>query len=357
MGCHRISPIGSPTIRSKMKALVYTSISHVDILERPKPVPGPDDVLVKIALTGICGSDLHGFLGHHAKRQPGLILGHETVGVVEKGPGELVGKRVVINPLLTCGKCRNCRGGRENACQTWRLLGFDQTQGAFAEYVAVPIKNAVPIPDHVPFAQAVLVEPLANAIHLLSMVPDSAGFGASGVILGGGTLGTLIAIVAKARGFNVVAVSEPNPLRADALKELGFSRIVSPLATDLRQEILKFTDGEGVAFAVDAVGIENTRKSSVEILRKGGTSLLLGLDHGPTTLDYQDIVRREIRLQGSFAFTSNDFADALHFIASGGVEIGNFMDVLPLEDGQQGFDRLAKDPGNRLKIALSVNME
>jgi threonine dehydrogenase-like Zn-dependent dehydrogenase len=340
-----------------MKALVYTAVNHVEILERPKPVIGQDEVLVRIALTGICGSDLHGFLGHHAKRQPGLILGHETVGVVEQGPGHLVGQRVVVNPLLTCGNCRNCQGGRENACLTWRLLGFDQTQGAFAEYVALPIKNVVPIPDHVPFTQAVLVEPLANAIHLLSMVPRSAGFGATGVILGGGTLGTLIAIVANARGFNVVAVSEPNPMRADALKELGFTKIISPLSTDLRQEVLKLTDGEGVAFAVDAVGIENTRKSAVEILRKGGTSLLLGLDHGSTTLDFQDIVRREIRLQGSFAFTSNDFMDALRFIALGGVEIGNFMDILPMSDGQLGFDRLAKDPGNRLKIALSVSAE
>ncbi len=322
-----------------MKALVYTAVNRVEILERPQPVPGDGEVLVQVAATGICGSDLHGFLGHHARRQPGLVLGHETVGIARSGL--LAGRRVVVNPLTACGDCRACALGTPNVCATWRLLGLDDVQGAFAEYLVVPEENVLPIPDGVPDSRAVLTEPLANAVHILGLLPAQRGL--RGAILGGGTLGALIMLVALRWGMEVEAVVEPNAARAEALRRLGAPRVIDPRVESLP---------EGLDFAVDAVGRSTTRQAAVRSVRKGGTVLLLGLDEGDTTLDFQDLVRREIRLQGSFAFTPDDFRDALGMIADGHVQLDSFTDILPLAEGQAAFERLANDPGDRLKILL-----
>src|SRR5580693_9039885 len=121
-----------------MKALLYSALKTLEMCDLPEPVAGPGEVKIRVAATGICGSDVHGFLGHSARRQPGLVLGHETLGVVVAGDDSLAGKRVSVNPLMTCGTCAACRAGRQNVCRSWKLLGLDQTNGGFAEYVVVP---------------------------------------------------------------------------------------------------------------------------------------------------------------------------------------------------------------------------
>src|SRR5688500_11929124 len=128
-----------------MKALVLSAFEKLEMQERETPRAGAGEVVVRVRATGICGSDVHGFLGHHVGGQPGLVLGHETVGEVQEvGAGldeSLIGARVAVNPLISCMKCRACAAGRHNCCATWRLLGLDQTAGAFAESVVVPARN------------------------------------------------------------------------------------------------------------------------------------------------------------------------------------------------------------------------
>ncbi|HEY0868701.1 MAG TPA: alcohol dehydrogenase catalytic domain-containing protein [Fimbriimonas sp.] len=335
-----------------MRALVYTAVKKVEMRDFPDPQAAGGEVVVRVRATGICGSDLHGFLGHQKRRQPGLVLGHETLGIVESGPENLAGRRVSVNPLLTCGECSACRSGRQNCCRSWRLLGLDTTHGGFAERVAVPMRNVFPLPDHVSDAAAVMVEPLANAIHLLSMVPNHAGLLPSVAIVGAGTLGAAILAVARIRGLNVVLVTETNPKRTDVAKELGAPVVLNPLETDWVAEARRMTDGVGVDVAIDAVGLARTRIEAADAVAKGGTVLLLGLDEGPTTLDFQDLVRREVRLQCSFAYTDRDFAEALSLVVSGRASFEKWTDLVPMDQGQSAFDRLVTDPGDRLKIAL-----
>ena len=335
-----------------MKTLVYSALKAVEIQQRPEPTPGPQEVKVRISATGICGSDVHGFLGHSARRKPGLVLGHETVGHVVEGNPQLVGNRVSVNPLICCGTCPACRAGRHNCCANWRLLGMDSTPGAFAEFVVVPERNVHPLPESVSDAAAVMVEPLANAFHILSMIPPSAGLLPSAVILGGGTLGACILTVAKARGLNVIAVSEPNALRAEVARKLGASNIVDPSSSDVVQAILDLTDGFGVPVAIDAVGNTHTRNAAAKVVSKGGTALLLGLDEGPTSFDFYDLVRREVRLQTSFAYTEFDYAAALDFVIRGGTHFDPWTEVMPLEQGQEAFEKLISNRGDIIKVAL-----
>jgi 2-desacetyl-2-hydroxyethyl bacteriochlorophyllide A dehydrogenase len=340
-----------------MKVLVYTAIGELTIEEFPDPKPARGEVRVRVSATGICGSDIHGFLGHQARRQPGLILGHETLGIIDEvGDGvdaELVGKRVSVNPLISCGVCPPCRAGRQNVCVSWKLLGLDRTHGGFAEAVVVPQRNVHPLPDSVSDCAAVMVEPLANAFHILSMIPGSAGLLPTAVLFGAGTLGSCILTVALARGLNILAVSEPNPRRAEVARRLGAPRVFNPKDVDFAEQIRKLTDGRGVEVAIDAVGRQVTRTTAAAVTSRGGTVLLLGLDEGPTTFDFADVLRRELRLQCSYAYTESDFAAALDFVVQGRADFGPYTDIVPLEAGQQAFERLIGDPGDRLKIALT----
>lgn len=335
-----------------MKALVYTAVRTVEVHEVDMPVAGPTEVLVRVGATGICGSDIHGFLGHSSRRMPGLILGHETVGIIEEGDESLLGKRVSVNPLITCMLCPACRAGRHNNCLNWRLLGMDQTHGGFGEYVTVPRRNVHPIPDSVHDEKAVMVEPLANAFHILSMIPQSAGLAPTAVIVGGGTIGACIYAVAQARGLQILAVSEPNPKRQAILEALGCRRVIDPRSTDVADTILAETNGQGVSLAIDAVGSSVTRNTCAKLVSRGGTALLLGLDEGTTSFDFFDLVRREVRLQTSFAYTEQNYAEALDFVVNGAVDFTPWTTSMPTEQGQQAFETLVNSPGQYLKIAL-----
>jgi threonine dehydrogenase-like Zn-dependent dehydrogenase len=336
-----------------MKALVYSALKTLEIQDVPEPSVGPGEVKVRVCATGVCGSDLHGFLGHSARRQPGLVLGHETMGVVTEGDDALIGRRVSVNPLITCGVCPACRAGRQNCCPTWRLLGMDRTHGGFAESVVVPGRNVHPIPDSVSDSAAVMVEPLANAFHILSMIPPSAGSLPDVAIVGGGTLGACILSVCLARGFNVIVISEPNPLRAGVMCKLGAKTILNPIVSDVVEFVKTSTDEQGVAVAIDAVGSAETRNAVAKMVSRGGTALLLGLNEGPTSFDFFDLIRREVRLQTSFAYTDQNFAEALDFVVRGAFDYSAWTDVLPLEQGQEAFEKLIEDPKDRIKIALT----
>ncbi len=334
-----------------MKALVYTKVGALELQEVPEPEVGPGEVLVRVSLTGICGSDVHGFLGHSARRQPGLVLGHETLGVVQDGDPELAGRRVSVNPLIGCGTCRACRAGRQNVCSTWRLLGLDRTQGGFAEWVSVPRRNVIPLPDHVSDAAAVMIEPLANAIHLLAKAPREARPFPKTALLGGGTLGACILSVALLQGFEVVLVAEPNPRRAEVARALGAQQVCGGQEQEV-MDILATACPGGVDVAVDAVGKQATRQLSARALCRGGTALLLGLDDGPTSFDFHDLIRREVRLQTSFAYTESDFQAAFDLVDQRRVDFEEWTDVVSIVSGQAAFDKLVRDPEDRLKIAL-----
>ena len=177
-----------------MKALVYTGVESLAYRDAPGPAPEPGEVLIKVRAVGICGSDMHAWLGHDARRPAPLILGHEAAGVITGGPRS--GERVTVNPLVTCGTCPACRAGRENLCATRQIISMPPREGAFADFVRIPERNLVTVPDQVPLDIAALAEPLAVSWHAVRLGIEAlhAGEAACALVIGGGAIGLAAAL-------------------------------------------------------------------------------------------------------------------------------------------------------------------
>ena len=333
-----------------MKALVLTGKEKVEIQEVARPRAAEGEVLLRVSTAGICGSDIHGFLGHSPRRKPGLILGHEAVGVVsEVGPGVKnfrEGQRVYVNPLISCGKCEACASGRENCCASWRLLGMDRVHGAYAEFVAVPSSQLRAIPDGVSDERAVWAEPLANIVHCFRISMNEKPKAMA--ILGAGTMGSLGVTLAKARGIAKVIVVDKNEARLAAAKQIGADVAINVDVGNAKEQI------GAVDYVFDAVGVTAMRRLSLDVCKRGGRIAFLGMGENESSLPFVDMIRNEQAIFTSFAYTPADFAESVRLIESGTGPLLDWMETRPLEQGQEAFLKMTHDPGGVLKLLLVI---
>lgn len=346
-----------------MRALVWLGPRRMTLDGVALPEPGPGEVRVRVEAVGICGSELSGYLGHNALRVPPLVMGHEFAGVVdavgsavaegagassEAGTGRrdaapagrsgapVMGARVVVNPLLSCGHCGACRAGRANLCARRALVGAHRP-GAFAEAVVVPANACLTLPDAVDAVAAAMVEPLACAVRATRL----AGVGPETRlrVLGAGTIGLLCALVARAAGAAEVSIVDPNRARVAVGEAWGLDAPTG--APDL---------GDAV---IDAVGLEATRVRAVELLERGGTAVFVGLHEPSTRFDGNELVREEKVVRGSFAYAPDDFARALELITGGFLPPpGAWRSERPLAAGPASFEELIDGDPGVVKIVL-----
>lgn len=316
-----------------MKALVYTDTERIEWRDVAEPVPGPGQCVVEVAYSCICGSDMHAYHGQDSRRVPPLVLGHEAVGTV--AGGRLAGKRVVINPLMTCGTCAACRGGREHLCANRELIGM-RVAGAFAERVAVDEACLTELPDDLAFDQAAITEPLACAIHTVDIgLARLAGpmDKAKAVVLGGGAIGLLSALVFARRGIGELWIAETNPHRQAILRETVKARVYTPGSDD--------PDGtppeEAVDIVLDAVGSGATRAAASRLAAPGGTIVHIGLQNQQDGLDTRRLTLQEIAFIGTYCYTRADFAEAVGMLSDGLIRRDGWTEVRRLADGAGGF--------------------
>jgi len=227
-----------------MKALVLEAPERLVCREAPDPSPGDGELSIRIAASGICGSDMHAYLGHDERRPTPLILGHECAGTLIGGPRD--GERVAVNPLATCGVCPSCRAGRDNLCPGRQIISMPPREGAFAERVAIPARNVVTVPDDVASEKAALAEPIACGWHAVRVGRVAVG-GTVGcaLILGGGAIGLGVALSLAAQGIGDVTIVEPNAARRAVLEAAGQSA-VSPDDADRDAVFDLVIDGAGL---------------------------------------------------------------------------------------------------------------
>ncbi len=339
-----------------MKALVYEGPRQLNLRELPEPLPGPDDVLIKVAYSGICGSELGGYLGHNALRRPPLVMGHEFSGrivalgqqAITANPDLAVGQRVTVNPLIYCGRCAYCLSGRHNLCRQRQLLGAHQP-GSYAELVKAPARMVYPLPEQLSLEQAALTEPLACALRAAELAACTPLDRV--LIIGLGPIGLLVLQVMQAFGGRDIFAADTDPERR-AMGQKFQVRVIDPRADELVDLIRAETEGRGVEVAIDAVGATTTRQQSLQAVAGGGRVVHIGLHEEESVLPVNLLIRQEINLQGSFAYTPANFQTALDWLAAGRIQLEPWLVKAPLAQGRDYFERLLGQPGPVAKVLL-----
>jgi L-iditol 2-dehydrogenase len=336
-----------------VRALVYAAHDRIEVRDVPEPAPGPGEVVVRVAAAGICGSELEAFATRSPRRPPPLVMGHEFCGqVAALGAGVdaiAVGDRVVMNSIIACRACEACHEGRSHLCPRREVFGM-RRPGGFAELCAVPAATVFQLPEKVSPLEGALVEPLANAVHVFSLVEER--LPETVVVIGAGTIGLLCLAVARAVGaFRLVAV-DPNPARLAVAHALGAEPVIDPRETPLRDAIAAFTRGRGADVVVDAAGTTETRRDAVGIARPGGTVVWIGLHGDDTALSGAEVVLGERRVQGSYSVTARDLRKAIGLFAHGRVDIAPWARPFPLADGARVFREVLAQPQEYVKAIL-----
>lgn len=344
-----------------MRALVLTAYNRLEVQDRPEPELGPRDVRVRVAACGICGSDVHGIDGSTGRRRPPIVMGHEASGVIEGlGPdveGFRVGDRVTFDSTVYNPESFFSRRGLFNLCDDRRVLGVScadyRRDGAFAELVSVPAHIVYRMPDGMTFEQAAMVEPVSIAVHARTLTPPAPGDTA--LVIGAGLIGLMTVQVLRHSAAGRILAADVDDGRLALARELGAEATFNSKTTDVTAAVRNLTGGRGADVVFEAVGLEDTVRAAVAAARKGGSVALIGNLAREVALPLQDVVTRQLRLQGSCA-SNGEYPECLELIGSGKVDVDRFISaVAPLEDGPAWFERLYRREPGLMKVLLRPN--
>lgn len=331
-----------------MRALVYTGPKTLGIEEVPMPLAVGDEVLVRVEACGICGSDMHAYRGEDPHRPPKVILGHEVAGTIVGGMRD--GERVAVNPLVSCGTCEYCNGGRPQSCLKREIISKMPRPGGFAEFVSIPGANAYPIPDGLSFRQAALAEPIAVSWHAVE-VARSLMFRplerARCCVIGGGAIGVAAGLVLLFRGARVVFLSDPNEARRNQarLAAKGNISIFDPRQGE------RPADGS-MDLIIDCVGSPASRADASRLAGRGAVIAHVGILEGGPGLDTRRVTIEEHIFVGTYCYTPEEFRAVIAAMANGGLGTLDWFDARPLESGPEAFRELDSGAAETPKIML-----
>jgi len=333
-----------------MKAAVLHGPRSLRVESTPRPEPAADEALVRVTMSGLCGTDYSIFSGERAVGYP-RVMGHEFVGRVEAvGPGVTaprVGDRVAIEPNYSCGACPLCREGNRNLCLKRTAIGID-VDGGFAELVRVPARCCWPAPAGVADEDLILTEPLAVVVRAVAR--GGMRSGETAAVVGAGTLGLLAVQVLRAHGARVLAVSR-SARRLSLAQELGADVVYASGGGGALEDVARdFSRREGIDCVVETAGTSDAAADALQLVRPGGRVVLTGLPHDPTPVRFFSVVRREISIVGSMIY-QDEFAEAMALVAAGRVRTRPLVTHrFALEDIERAF-AVHREPSS-IKIAL-----
>tara|TARA_B100000029_G_scaffold252512_1_gene249427 strand:- start:4418 stop:5422 length:1005 start_codon:yes stop_codon:yes gene_type:complete len=332
-----------------MQALVYTGTETLIYKEEKNPKLVNGESIIKVTASGICGSDMHAYHGKDNRRIPPLILGHEISGIIDQGKTK--GKKVVLNPLITCGKCDYCKKEREHLCNKRIILGMNrpiERQGGFAEYVSIPDKNIYELPTNLDIKEAPIAEPCAVALHaveigekqLLKTIKDS-----KVLVIGAGAIGLLCGLIlSKVKKCKNIIILEPNDKRLkESLKYLD--------ADGLKPDSKKIpNDYFDIVF--DTVGLEKTRQQSIRSIKPGGIIVHIGLTQPEGSFDFRKTTLQEITFIGTYCYTNRDFEKTLNILNDREIGSLEWIEYRKLKDGNSAFKQIHDGSCSSPKIVL-----
>ena len=334
-----------------MHALVYTGIQELIYRKEKNPKVVEDESIVKVAASGICGSDMHAYHGKDNRRIPPLILGHEISGTIDKG--KFSGKKVILNPLITCGLCGYCTDGREHLCNYRIILGMNkpiERQGGFAEYVSIPNNNVYELPQSLDIKEAPIAEPTAVALHAVELGEKELSKpleNSKALIIGGGAIGLLCGLIlSKIKNCEEIVIVDPNEKRLGECSKYLNADPVKPGSKTI------INDHFDIVF--DTVGLEITRQESIKAIKPGGTIIHIGLTQSGGSFDFRKATLQEITFIGTYCYTNKDFEKTLNILANKKIGSLAWIEYRELKDGSSAFKEIHNGTCTAPKIILLI---
>ncbi|WP_342548380.1 NAD(P)-dependent alcohol dehydrogenase [Paenibacillus sp. FSL P2-0089] len=344
----------------KNRACYMTDLKQMAMKEIGMPVAQAGEVIVKLEVVGICGSDVHylehGRIGDFVVNGD-FILGHECAGeVVELGPGVKhlkVGDRVALEPGVTCGQCEFCKSGKYNLCPDVQFLATPPYHGCLMDYMAFPENMAFKLPDNVSSKEGALVEPLAVGLHAAAQ--GGVKLGDRVVILGAGCIGLVTLLACKAYGATEIVVVDIIEKRLEAAMKLGATRVINARQEDVLEVIAAWTDGAGVDKVIETAGSEHTVKQTPYLVKRGGTIVLVGLAAKDIIdFDFMQIMFKEADIKSVFRYR-NLYPAAIGAIADGKIDVkGIVTHEFDFEETQQAFDYVINNKEDVVKAVIRM---
>jgi len=334
-----------------MYALVYTGTKKLVYREENNPKVVNGESIVKVSASGICGSDMHAYHGNDNRRIPPLILGHEISGTIDKG--NFAGKKVILNPLITCGKCEFCINRREHLCNKRIILGMNkpiERQGGFAEYVSIPDKNIYELPKTLDIKEAPIAEPTAVALHavelgekyLIKTLKE-----ARALVIGGGAIGLLSGLIlSKIKNCNEIVIVDPNDKRLGECSKYLNADAVKPNSKNI------LFDSFDIVF--DTVGLEITRQQAIKSVKPGGVIIHIGLTQSSGSFDFRKTTLQEITVIGTYCYTNKDFEKTLSILSDKKIGSLDWIEYRELKDGSLAFKEIHDGSCSAPKIILLI---
>lgn len=346
---------------SQLKAVAVTGRQELTVTDID-PICGPDEVLVRVAYCGICGSDIPRYFDGAVHNIP-QVLGHEFSGVVAEVGADVttatVGDRVAVAPLVPCHDCSECRAGRPSLCPNYSFIG-SRRQGALADLVAVPAVNLVPLGD-LSLKVGALVEPLTVAIHGVERAEVIPGEPVA--VLGGGVIGLLAVLTLRDKGAGPITVLDVDPRNLEVALKLGAAYAVNVLTDDVEAH---FAANGAPVLTVETAGVPPTQRQALTITARRGTVVYVGTAHQDLTLGpkvFEHILRHELTVRGSWMsysapFPGHEWTDAVRILGSGLVDPEILIThEVPLPEAVRGFEAMRSRDEHRLKVMFRVGGE
>ena len=341
-----------------MRSAYLESIGRLVLTDAPKPeITRPDEVLIQVKRVGVCGSEVHAFEGTHPFRLAPVTLGHEMAGIVTAVGSEVTrfqpGDRVIVDPQWSCGECDFCRAGDINLCLKKKVLGTQVWPGAFGEFITSPQEAVFALPEALDFEQGSLIEPLTVAVHVAQRASLRPGL--SLVVLGSGSIGGMVAGVARAYGVEQVIAVDIRQHCLDAARErMGATHDFLLPDPDLERKVKDLTGG-GADVVVVAADDPTLVDLALDLIKKRGTVVLVALlTAEPLTFLGFKVVIKEAHIIGTTMSNLDDVAKAIELAASGKVDVsGIHTHTLPFEEVQRGMEMAASKTDGAIKVILS----
>ncbi len=340
-----------------MLQAVMTQPGKIEFTEIDRPQAKPGEVVIQVKRIGVCGSDIHVYHGLHPYTSYPVVQGHEVSGVIadvgEGVSGFEPGDLVVFMPQVTCGECYPCRHGMYHICDNLKVMGF-QTSGAAQEYFPVKAEMVLKLPPGVSMDEAAMVEPVSVAVHALSRVASVAG--QKVIVLGAGTIGNLVAQVARASGAAQVMITDVSEYKLEKARQCGIELTLNAEKMDLSQIILENFGPDKADLILECVGVQSTITQAVVNARKGSTIVVVGVFGQKPEVDLGLVQDRELSLVGTLMYQEKDYRRAIELVAGNRLCLGPMITHrFPFREYLNAYKTIEQLGGKSMKVMVELD--